>query len=241
MTIAPKQRLALLTLVIAVFAGLGVYYLDPGGDDAAPECDPANPGCEATLASIPSSRALDVLSSLRVADRAAQTGYDRDEFGPPWTDKVSVPGGNNGCDTRNDILQRDLTEVTFKSGECVVATGTLEDPYTGQTIGFERGTKTSAQVQIDHVVALSDAWQKGAQQLSAERRRALANDPLNLLAVDGPANQAKSDSDAADWLPPNKNFHCAYLTRQIQVKAAYDLWVTPEEKTTMVRGLNTCP
>src|SRR5947199_120048 len=84
--------------------------------------------------------------------------------------------------------------------------------------GVVRGQRTSAAVQIDHVVALSDAWQTGAQLLPALERARLANDPVELLAVDGPTNEAKGDGDAATWLPPNKPFRCAYVARQIAVK-----------------------
>lgn len=124
-----------------------------------------------------------------------------------------------------DILRRDLVNLTYKSStrHCVVATGTLHDSYIGTTIAFVRGQDTSTAVQIDHVVALSDAWQKGAQQLSPEQRRDLANDPRNLQAVDGPTNSKKSDSDAASWLPPNKSYRCTYVSRQIDVKARYRL------------------
>ncbi len=151
-------------------------------------------------------------------------------------------GGHNGCDTRNDILRRDLVDLTYKfsTRDCVVATGTLHDPYTGTTIAFVRGQDTSTAVQIDHVVALSDAWQKGAQQLSPEQRRDLANDPRNLRAVDGPTNSKKSDSDAASWLPPNKSYRCTYVSRQIDVKALYRLWVTQAEKDAMTQVLHTC-
>ncbi|WP_330232680.1 HNH endonuclease family protein [Nocardia sp. NBC_00508] len=233
------HRLALISVMVATSLGLvSCSSLTTSESTAATGCGSGGKAC---TAAIPSREALALLNSLRVADRAARTGYSREEFGPPWSDNVSVPGGNNGCDTRNDILQRDLTDVTFKSGKCIVSTGTLGDPYTGKTIHFERGVKSSDDVQIDHVVALSDTWQKGAQKLSAERRRDLANDPLNLQAADGPTNQSKSDSDAAEWLPPNKGFHCAYVTRQIQVKAAYQLWVTQSEKDAMVRVLSACP
>lgn len=198
---------------------------------------------EACPADIPSRDALSLLDSLRVAGRAPKTGYDRDKFGPAWTDDVSVPFGHNGCDTRNDILKRDLHELTYKPNtrDCIVATGTLDDDYTNKTIHFVRGQGTSDDVQVDHIVALSDAWQKGAQKLSDDRRRDLANDPLNLQAVDGPTNQSKGDSDAATWLPPNKNYRCAYLTRQIQVKSVYELWVTEAEKDAMARELSGCP
>jgi Protein of unknown function (DUF1524) len=149
---------------------------------------------------------------------------------------------HNGCDTRNDVLRRDLSAVTFRSGtsDCVVLTGHLEDPYTARAISFTRGVETSTTVQIDHVVALSDAWQTGAQQLTADQRLALANDPLNLLAVDGPTNQQKSDGDAASWLPPNRDYRCQYVARQVSVKATYHLWVTPAERDAIEAVLAGC-
>lgn len=179
--------------------------------------------------------ALATLDTLEVKGRAPKTGYDRALFGQAWADV-----DRNGCDTRNDILARDLTDIIYKDGTCRVLTGTLDDPYTGQNINFVRGQDTSTAVQIDHLVALSDAWQKGAQQLSPERREQLANDPANLLAVDGPANMQKSDGDAATWLPANKSFRCTYVSKQIDVKAAYALWVTQAEKDAMVRILSDC-
>jgi len=121
-----------------------------------------------------------------------------------------------------------------------VLTGTLQDPYSGTAIPFNRGPQ-SADIQIDHVVALSDAWQTGAQQLDMLRRTAFANDPLNLLAVDGGLNTQKSDSDAASWLPPNKSYRCAYVARQVAVKSAYGLWVTPAEHDAIASLLHTCP
>ena len=126
------------------------------------------------------------------------------------------------------------------SSDCKVQSGTLIDPYTGSTIKFVRGADSSDDVQIDHVVALSNAWQTGAQQLSFEQRVTFSNDPLNLLAVDGPTNEKKSDGDAATWLPPNKPFRCQYVKRQISVKAKYGLWVTAAEQAAMTRVLNTC-
>lgn len=145
------------------------------------------------------------------------------------------------CDTRNYILARDLSGTTFVTPTCKVSTGILNDPYTGKTVGFVRGIDTSDDVQIDHVVALSDAWQKGAQQLTQTQREALANDPLELLAVDGNANQQKSDSDAASWLPSNKPYRCSYVARQIAVKQKYSLWVTRSEYDAMARVLRECP
>ncbi|MFF5794644.1 HNH endonuclease family protein [Paeniglutamicibacter sp. NPDC012692] len=183
--------------------------------------------------------ALAQLATIPVKGRGPRTGYDRDLFGAGWKDP-----DRNGCDARNDILGRDLLETTAKPGThgCVITSGTLRDPFTGKTIDFVRGQGTSTRVQIDHVVALSDAWQKGAQQRSAEERLAFANDPLNLLAVDGPTNASKGDGDAATWLPPNKGFRCDYVARQTAVKAKHELWMTRAEHDAIHRTLTTqCP
>jgi hypothetical protein len=180
------------------------------------------------------SRAL--LETLPVKGRAPKTGYSRNQFGPQWTDV-----DRNGCDTRNDILKRDLTSVIFRerTRECVVESGTLQDLYSGQTIYFQRGEKTSALVQIDHVVALSNAWQTGIFQATLKVRTNFANDPLNLMAVKGSLNSQKGDGDAATWLPPNKTYRCDYVSRQIQVKVKYGLWVTKPEKEAMSRILQS--
>ncbi|MBG0815959.1 HNH endonuclease family protein [Planomonospora sp. ID82291] len=217
-------RSAAVAAVVLALAGCG-----PAGETLG---DPAPAG-----GGKPASEALADLKKLEVKGRAPMTGFDRGEFGPAWADV-----DHNGCDTRNDILKRDLEGETFKKGtqDCIVLTGTLRDPYSGKTIAFERGQKTSMAVQIDHVVALADAWQKGARQLSKEERRQLANDPLNLLAVDGPLNGQKSAADAATWLPPRRAYRCPYVTRQIQVKAKYGLWVTTAEKEAMERVLKSC-
>lgn len=187
-------------------------------------------------------RALASLESLRVKGRAPKTGYSRDQYGQAWSDDVSAEGGHNGCDTRNDLLRRSLTEISIKprSNGCTVLSGVLDDPYTGQMITFKRGRETSDAVQIDHVVALSNSWQTGAQGWSDDKRRNFANDPRNLLAVDGPANMQKGDGDAATWLPPNKRIRCTYVAMQIEVKAEYGLWVTPAEREAMHRILRSC-
>lgn len=183
-----------------------------------------------------------ILSGIPIRGRAPKTGYERARFGPAWTDNVAVAGGHNGCDTRNDILRRDLRDLTVRPGtrNCIILTGVLSDPYTGRRIDFVRGSRTSTAVQIDHVVALNDAWQKGAQKIGAERRRELANDPMNLLAVDGPTNQSKGAGDAATWLPPNKAFRCRYVALQTWVKARYDLWMTGAEHDAIERILSRC-
>jgi hypothetical protein len=177
--------------------------------------------------------ALASLQKLAVKGRAPKTHYTRQQFGDGWATTA-------GCDTRNIILHRDLTG-TVVDKSCNVVSGTLDDPYTGKNIQFKRSASTSGDVQIDHVVALSDTWQKGAQQLSKEQRIALANDPLELLAVDGPANQQKSDGDAATWLPSYKPFRCQYVARQIAIKQKYSLWVTQAEKDAITNVLSSCP
>ena len=184
------------------------------------------------------STAEDLLNSLAVKGRAPKTGYTRAQFGATWADV-----NKNGCDTRNDILKRDLTNIVFraKTHDCVVESGTLLDPYSGTTINFVKGVTSSMDVQIDHVVALSNAWQTGAFKLSIDQRTQFANDPLNLLAVDGPLNEQKSDGDAATWLPPLKSYRCKYVARQIAVKYKYGLWVTPPEKSAMKSILAKCP
>jgi hypothetical protein len=185
--------------------------------------------------------AIEILAGLPVKGRAPKTGYTRAEFGDPWTDDVDVAGGHNGCDTRNDILGRDLVQTIFKPGtrDCLVLTGVLHDPYSATSVPFSR-TADAAAVQIDHVVALSNAWQTGAQQLSAQRRQDLANDPANLQATTRAMNAQKSDGDAATWLPANKSYRCSYVSRQITVKSVYGLWLTPAERAAMVRVLTGC-
>ncbi|MFF0818097.1 DUF1524 domain-containing protein [Rhodococcus sp. NPDC003318] len=187
-------------------------------------------------------QATAVLGTLPVKGRAPKTGYTRDEFGPAWTDDVDVALGGNKCPTREDILQRDMTDLvlTDDGKNCTVLSGTLLDPYTATTINFVRGKDTSTAVQIDHAVALSNAWQTGAQQLTERQRRNFANDPRNLIAADGPTNAAKGDGDTASWLPPNKSFRCRYVAMQIDVKATYGLWVTQAEKDAMAEVLRTC-
>lgn len=186
------------------------------------------------------SAALKALDALTVRSKGSMTGYTREEFGPAWTDNTDDPDGHNHCDTRNDILARDLTGISYKSGHCTVATGTLDDPYTGKSIHFVRGPE-STRIQIDHVVPLGDAWVTGAAKMTDTRREELAEDPLELLAADGPANEAKGDDDASEWLPANSGYQCSYVSRQIAVKAKYQLWVTSSEKSAMQHVLAGCP
>ncbi|MGW3957203.1 HNH endonuclease family protein [Streptomyces sp. NPDC004752] len=178
--------------------------------------------------------ALTAAESLTVKGRAPKTGYARDRFGTAWADTDS-----NSCGTRDDILKRDLREVKFTDGDCKVSYGLLEpDPYSGKDITYRRGR---SQVDIDHIVALSDAWQKGAKYWDASKRIALANDPLNLIAVDASTNRGKGDGDTASWLPPDKSYRCAYVAAQVAVKKKYELWVTAPEQAAMRKVLTSCP
>lgn len=222
-----RRRVSVICVVVVVAIAAVAY-----GNVTATRKDP--PPSTTKLLSAP--LAIDVLAKLRVQGRASHNGYNRSLFGGEWQ-KI----GN--CDMRNRILQRDLDNVELDTiSKCIVLKGILRhDPYTGKTVPFARGSATSQRVQIDHIVAVADAWQKGAQYLDTATRTAFYNDPLNLVAVDGTANIRKSNSDAASWLPPNKPYRCRYIARQIAVKSTYDLWVTEAERTAMRRVLQGCP
>jgi hypothetical protein len=193
-------------------------------------------GASSAVAAPAPARADDALATLSVKGRGPKTGYAREEFGPAWADV-----DRNGCDTRNDVLNRDLAAKEWRPSThgCVVVAGVLRDPYTGRRLVFAKAD--AAAVQIDHVVALSDAWQKGAARWDATRRESFANDPLNLLAVDGPTNAQKSDGDAATWLPPQRSYRCRFVARQVAVKAKWKLSVTPAERDAIARVLSRCP
>lgn len=239
-----------LTLVTLTSCGSADAGLPPLGTSSQPGrqpmpvTTPTTPEPAVTKAKAPAKApvaatpgpALHLMATLIVKGRGPKTRYSREQFGPAWAD-----ANRNGCDTRNDILRRDLTRIALRpnSSNCVVISGGLADPYTGRTILFTKADASA--VQIDHVIALSDAWQKGAARWPSGTRIAFANDPLNLLAVDGPANMSKGDSDAASWLPPNKGYRCSYVARQIAVKARYAVTVTSAERAAMARVLSACP
>ena len=220
-------------MVVLVLVAIALYYLwaqfSPTTADAEPD------GVPSVISTAEARDALDRLNDLLVKGKSPLTGYDREgDFGESWTDV-----DDNGCDTRNDMLRRDLTAITTE-GTCKVLTGTLVSPYTNETIEFERGIDTSAEVQIDHVVALANAWQTGAQKIGATKRLALANDPINLFAVDGASNSEKGAADAATWLPQSRAFRCVYVAHQVEVKAKYQLWVTRAEHDAIERVLEKC-
>jgi hypothetical protein len=212
--------------VIISLVGFAVVILA----SAPPIIDQTNKQQDLTQTVEADGSAVKALNTLVVKGRAPKTGYSRDQFGNGWAT-------TSGCDTRNIILHRDLQNPVLDD-KCNVISGTLDDPYTATVINF---TKGSSAVQIDHVVALSNAWQTGAQYFTRAFRIQLANDPMELLAVQGDANQQKSDGDAATWLPSNKSFRCQYVARQVAVKQKYGMWVTDAEKQAIQNVLQTCP
>lgn len=218
-------------LGVGALVGLG-YATDGAGRPPAIQRmgPPAN-------AAVWDGSALAALDQLWVGEKNQAVPYNRAEgFGEPWQDV-----DQNGCNTRDDILKRDLTGDEYRdANQCVVTHGWLADPYTGRNIEFTRGQSTSSKVQIDHVVSLSDAWRSGAWQLPYGQRVAIANDPLNLIATDGPTNASKGDKDASQWLPPNAAERCDYVSRQVAVKLKYALSVTPGEQRAMKSVLLTC-
>ncbi|MFD4609998.1 HNH endonuclease family protein [Streptomyces sp. NPDC058440] len=200
--------------------------------DAAPAHAPAGGGGGA---------ALSQLNALAVRAQIPLAGYSRDAFGPAWSDAGTVELSGNSCPTRQDVLARDLDDVGRAEDGCTVLSGVLHDRYTGQTIDFKRGPRTSMAVQIDHIVPLALGWQSGARELTAEQRLNYANDPENLAATDGPTNAGKGAKDAAAWMPPRAEAHCWYATAQVRVKAKYCLSVTPAEKTALRTAMESCP
>lgn len=198
-------------------------------------------GTRRGLKPIPKSllgKARQIIRQARTGPMGPLDGYVRKSFGTAWNDDTNVPFGHNGCKTRDDILKRDLTHLEYRGGSnnCVVTRGVLDDPYTGHKIAFTKGPVSSNDVQIDHVMPLAYLYRMGAAGWSAERRQQIANDPLNLLAVDGPTNEAKGADGAADWMPPNAQEDCAYSVRVAQVSIKYDAPIRSWDKTRMLKA-----
>ena len=220
--------------IIAVLIALGSLatwvILNPKSYESEPIAASSDP-----VAVDPSDNtlAINVLETLPIKGRAPKTGYARTEFYQTWPTV-------DGCNLRQRIIKREVGDSAVLDG-CDVIAGTFVEAYTGETRVYTTKAEFSKNIQIDHIVALSDAWQKGAQNLTAERRYELATDPLNLIAADGPANQQKSDGDAATWLPKNKAFRCQYVARQVSVKSKYSLWVSQAEHDAIHKVLSTCP
>lgn len=223
------QLVALLTLAVAVWLFLPVILA--GFQDSNDAAGTRPPSTEA-------ERHLSALEVVADGGSGEAPPYTRSQFGDGWADL-----DGDGCSTRNEILARDLTLVSYQPGtnDCVVESGVLDDPYTATTIQFQRGETTSQMVQIDHVVALADAWNSGAWQWDTEQRLQFSNDPLNLLAVDGDANQDKGAATFDQWVPANPDALCDYAERQVTVKYKWGLAVTRSEHDALARALSECP
>lgn len=232
-----RATLTALALAVPVAAGIGLAATDTTAPGTAQVTASDVSSAEPATPDVPTGPAAAAVARLTVKGRGPGTGYTRGQFMPRgWTDP-----DRNGCDTRNDILRRDLTHLTTRGRTgCVAVSGILRDPYTGRTITWQRGPG-SDRVQVDHVVPLKDAWVKGAAAWPAARRERFAQDPLNLLATAAAVNASKGDSDAATWLPPNRAARCAYVARQAAVKTRYRLTITQAERTAMLRVLAACP
>lgn len=239
-SLSPSLKRAFTGIALVLLLILGLLWLRSHHWDLRAGIDSMTGGGQAVSTGFAGSgietysTATEVLDTLTVAKSYGGSGYQRSAFGEAWED---IDG--NRCDQRNDILTRDLTNLDIAQN-CKVMSGTLTDPYTAETINFTRGEKSSELVPIDHVVALSNAWSSGAWRWSIEERTLIANDPLNLQATGRTSNTAKSNKDAANWLP-QPGYRCEYVARQISVKAAYNLTVTSAEKRAMQGVLATCP
>ena len=183
-----------------------------------------------------------VLDEIPSTTENPPTEYRReDDFGKAWLD---VDG--NYCDTRNDVLGLQLTDIEYvpvdeapsRCRRATVATGILDDPYTGQSIEFTR--ENPAAVQIDHIVPLSWAWQNGAWKWTQEERIAFANDPENLLAVDGTTNQSKGNKGPSQWLPANESFRCEYVERFTTMVGTHDLSLPDDDRASLTSLLTDC-
>lgn len=237
-----KLKTRRIVVAITVLVGVAVWLvLNPasyetiltqagGGENENNEADYAAEAITEVNENAP--LATEILERIEVKGRAPKTGYARTEFYNNWPTV-------DGCNLRQRIIKREFGDTAVLDG-CTVVAGEFDEPYTGEHRAFTEKSQIS-KIQIDHVVALSDAWQKGAQYMEKEVRYKIATDPLNLLAVDGPANEQKSDGDAATWLPSNKKFRCQYVARQVSVKYKYGLWVTEAEKTAISNVLTNCP
>lgn len=218
-------------------AGGGSGRAAPDGHAVSPLDNPdgTEPGLGPVSGEQARTAAADLIGKVTTKGRGPKTGYDRDEFGYAWMDTADgVPLARNGCDTRNDLLKLHGRNVEFRTGsDCVVVAMDLHDPYTGKDIAWKKAK--ASEVQIDHVVPLSYGWQMGASRWSESKREQLANDPLNLLPVEGRANSAKSDSGPAAWLPPDKQIRCAYTVRFAQVALKYEMAVTTADKAMMLK------
>ena len=230
MNISYRVRRIVFGIIVVAVVTIGLVINSNSYDSEVEYTAPLGASTEGTS----EDSALSVLEKLEIKGRAPKTGYARTEFYNNWPNI-------NGCSLRQIIIKRELGDTAVTDENCNVISGTFTEAYTGNVMTFYQKSDFSSKIQIDHIVALSDAWQKGAQYQSKEERYNLATDPLNLIAVDSSANQQKSDGDAATWLPSNKAFRCQYVARQVSVKYKYGLWITQAEHDAIYNVLQKCP
>jgi hypothetical protein len=235
----PRTAVLVLLAVLVALTGCTVeWQLE---EPAEPSLSSVGQG-DVPAGTLDPAAAAAALVDLTVAEKTSLDGYERGcgegegcVFGPAWSDV-----DRNGCDQRNDVLRRDLTEVQVREGTqgCVVVAGVLDDPYTGAAVQFAKAD--AAQVPIDHVVPLAAAWVQGAAAWTDDEREQFANDLGNLMATTRPENSAKGDSTADEWVPPDPTYGCSYATVVITVKDRYALAVSPAEAATLESLLATC-
>ena len=234
---SPREALFMLALILLFTCGSCSYVYRGMGKiiNGANESHKSQSFSNVDAGAVPDGSLSDLDKLTVNNDPTPPEKYNRvEQFGPAWKDV-----DHNGCDTRNDILLRDLsTSLVAGRNSCVVIAGKLADPYSGKWIDFRK--EEASKVQIDHVVSLENAWQSGAYNLSKETREALANDPDNLLAVNGHDNMVKGSKSADQWMPPNSTYACAYASKQVQIKTRYTLTVTTPEKQALADALATC-
>lgn len=241
---------------------LGLTLPAPSASPSASATSPA-PSTDATPnrwpaaanATITPEQALTELDKITTGTpHLAGYAGNREQLFGKWQNSSQLCGSGT---TRDLIMKRDMTDVAMTKA-CKVQTGVLQDPYTGKTIRFDR-SKSSLTVQIDHVVAVQDAWASGLWGASAQERLTYANDPDVLLAVDGPANEQKGSGVASlissksrqaatraqwggeVWMPSNKAYRCDYMVKRVEIKTKYGLSMTQAEKTETKKVLEACP
>jgi hypothetical protein len=235
----PRTAVLTLLAVLLLLAGCTFEWQVEGPSE--PPITPVGQG-DVPAGTLDPAAASAALAALPVAEKTSLDGYERGcgqgegcVFGPAWADV-----DHNGCDQRNDVLHRDLTQVQVREAthECVVIAGVLDDPYTGATVPFEKAD--AGNVPIDHVVPLAAAWVQGAAAWPAEQREAFANDLGNLIATTRSENSAKGDSTADEWTPSDEDYGCSYATVVVTVKDRYALGVSRAEEQALESLLATC-
>lgn len=169
------------------------------------------------------------LKDLRVAEAGSMHGYRPSKFPDDDSDA-------NGCDTRDDVLARDLGDV-HRDGSCTVTSGTLRDPYTGRTVRYRRDHPGT--VRVEHVVPLPVAWRSGASDWDQAERTRFANDADTLVAVAARTARDRGERPPDRWRPARR-YQCAFAQRYVTVAHDYDLTVTKAQHDALDTMLGGC-